>query len=83
MTKKFVKQKTGAGGYLLPAPTEDTVSLKQDTSQQESSQWKNHRTIWSTEMYYFLFHNWSSLTKIISSFPSLQDVKTVLFNDFI
>jgi len=56
MTKKFVKQKTGAGGYFLTfffAPTQDTVPLKQDKSQQEISQWKNHRAIWSTEMYYF------------------------------
>jgi hypothetical protein len=63
-------------------PTQDTVPLEQDKSQQEISQWKNHPLSGLLRCTIFLFHNWSSFTKIISSFPSLQDIKTVLNNAF-
>jgi hypothetical protein len=72
----FVRQREGAGGRLLLSPACDTVPLKQDKSQQETSQWKNHYAIWTAGLPII------SLTKLVlfllfknhfSSFSSLQD----------
>ena len=79
-TRKFVRQNTGAWRVLIFCHNSWHSPFKQEIQQR-----KNHHAIWSTELYYFpifLFHNWSSFTKIISSFPSLQDDETVLDNTY-
>jgi hypothetical protein len=75
-------QKTDAGGYFFFAPTHDTVPLKQGNFNKKSDYRRIIALSGLLRCTILLFHNWSSFTKIISSFPSLQDVKTVLYNAF-
>jgi hypothetical protein len=81
-TRKFVRQKTGAGGYLFFAKTHDTVPLNQGHLNKKSNKGRIITLSGLLSCTIFLFHNWSSFTKIISSFPSLQDDKTVLDNAY-
>ena len=80
----FVKQKTEAGGALFLSLPQDTVPLKQDTVNL-NKKCLNGRIIAQSGLLrctIFLFQYWSSFHQIISSFPSLQDVKTALFNEY-
>ncbi len=52
-TRKSVRQKTGAGGYLFLCPYSRHIPFTARKSQQEIQQWKSHLAIWSTELYYF------------------------------
>ena len=81
MTKKFVKQKTGAGGYFLLCPNSRHWDSKINLNK-KSHNWRIIALSGLLRCTIFLFHNWSSFTKIISSFSSLQDIKTALFNVF-
>jgi hypothetical protein len=52
-TRKSVRQKTGAGGYLFLCPYSRHSPFTARKFQQEIQQWKSHLAIWSTELYYF------------------------------
>jgi hypothetical protein len=78
MIRKSVRQKTGAGDYFHPQPNAWHCPFKaryisrRNLTMKESSSYLDH---WVA--LFFSLHNWSSLTKIFSSFPSLQDNENV------
>ena len=75
-------QKTDAGGHFFFATTHDTVPLKQRNFNKKSDYRRIIALSGLLRCTILLFHSWSSFTKIISSFPSLQDVKTILYNAY-
>jgi len=81
-TQKFVRQKTGAGGYFCLCPNSWHSPFKQGNLNKKS---RNGRIITLSGLLsctIFLFIIGPLLLKFFSSFPSLQDVKTVLYNAF-